>query len=156
MFGLFLVGGDPVEQGLQGAGLFAGVHQVAVEIVEVLGLLAQRTGEAVAGRHLLLEFVYQLAHPWVVEAFADDVEALQQRHASPHHGCHLSGEQGDVHGFDLLAGAEQRDGLLAYPGRIDALLAQMGFYQGGVLATQFALDSGAFLVGTFPGKNTGF
>ncbi|MDT4857962.1 hypothetical protein FQZ97_924080 [compost metagenome] len=38
--GLFLIGGNAVQQGLQGAGLFAGIHQIAVKLVEVFRFLA--------------------------------------------------------------------------------------------------------------------
>ncbi|MNR09956.1 hypothetical protein D3C85_1261820 [compost metagenome] len=53
--GLFLVARDPVQQGIQGAGLLAGIDQVAIQFIEVPGLVAQRRGQAAAPGDVLLE-----------------------------------------------------------------------------------------------------
>src|SRR5690606_11338188 len=53
---------------------------------------------------------------------------------------------------DLLAGGKQRCGLLAHPGGVDALLAQLGLHQGGVGRAQLALHPRAAAVDAFPGK----
>ncbi len=155
-FALFLVGRDPVQQRVQGTGLLAGVYQVAVQLVEILRALAQRRGEAVASGDFLLHLVHQLAHVGVVEAFANDVERLQQRHASLEHCRHLAGEEGDIQRLDALALAEYRGGFLAHLLRVDALFAQLCLDQRRALARQLATHFRAFAVLAFPSVNIGF
>ncbi|MNP11773.1 hypothetical protein D3C76_1039760 [compost metagenome] len=105
-FGLFLVGGDPVQQRIQSAGLLARIDQVAIEFIEMPRLVAHRRGKAAAPRHILLELAHQRAHVRVVEAFGDDVEGLQHGYAGFHHGRHLPGEQGDIGGLDAFTRAQ--------------------------------------------------
>ena len=155
-FGLFLVGGYAVQQVFQCARLFAGIHQVAIQFIEVARALAQGGGEAVASGDILFDLVDQLAHVGVFKALTDDVEGLQQWHAGLHHGGHLSGKQGDIQRFDGFARAEQRNGLFAHLGGVDALLAQLGLDQCDILSGGFALDLGTFAVRAFPDKGTGF
>ncbi|MNQ61473.1 hypothetical protein D3C85_757880 [compost metagenome] len=155
-FALFLVGRDPFQQGVQRAGLFTGIHQIAVQLIEVLRLFAQGRGEAVAGRDFLFDLVHQRTHGRVIEAFADNVERLQQRYAGFHHGRHLAREQGNVLGLDARADVEQRDGFLAHLAGVDALFAQLCLDQRRVLPAQLTGDFRAFAVGAFPGVNADF
>lgn len=71
----------PFEQCFQGACLFACGNQVAIQVIKVTRLFAQRCCQATTGGNLLLQAFYQRAHLPVFEAFADDVERLQQRNA---------------------------------------------------------------------------
>ncbi|MNI42993.1 hypothetical protein D3C73_973090 [compost metagenome] len=154
-FAFFLVGRHPFQQGVQRAGLFPGVHQVAVQLVEILRFLAQGAGEAVARRYILFHLVDQLAHGRVIEAFTDDVEGLQQRHAGFHHGRHLPGEKGYVLGLDALAHVENRRGLPAHLAGFDTLFAQLRLDQRRVLAAQLARYLRAFPVCAFPAVDAG-
>jgi len=81
--------------------------QPPTPIAATTGMKSRGCGKAIAGRDVLFNIVDQLAHVRVIDALADDVERLQQRHAGFHHGRHLPREQGDVHGRNLFAGAEQ-------------------------------------------------
>ncbi|MCY1419119.1 hypothetical protein D9M71_347010 [compost metagenome] len=149
-FAFFLVGRDPLQKGVEGTGLLAGIHQVAIQLIEIPGLLAQGGGETAACRNFLFQFVHQLAHGRIVEALADDVEGLQQRHAGLHHRRHLPGEQGNVLGLDTLAHAENRMVFFANLARTDALLAQFRLDQRRVLSAEFAGHFCAFAVDAFP------
>jgi hypothetical protein len=153
--GLFLVGGHPVQQCLQCAGLLAGLHQVAKQAIEVQWLAAQCAGKAVAGGHMLFEVIDQAAHAGFFHSVDDDVEGLQQRHPGLHHGGHLPGKQRDVQGLDALTAAEKRHAFLAHLERIDALFAQLCLDQGRALPVYFAFEDNAFAVLAFPGKDAG-
>ena len=102
-FGLLHVGREPVEQLFQNTGRFAGLHQVAVEVVEVLGKLAECGGERRTGFDVAAYVVQQPGHVRVGVAPADDVESLEQWHAGLHHRCQLAREDRDVLGLDRLA-----------------------------------------------------
>ncbi|CAI8835367.1 hypothetical protein EMIT0P176_20037 [Pseudomonas sp. IT-P176] len=147
----FPVTRHPLQQGVEGAGLLAGVNQVAVELVEVLRLFAQGGGQAAAGHHVQSQVLQQAPHAWVVEAFGDDVEGLQQRHSGLEHGRHLPSEERDILGSNPLASAEQGGEFFAYFARDDAALAQLGLDQGRSLRARFAGHFAACSIGALPG-----
>ena len=66
---------------VQHAGRLAGVHQVAVQRVEVRRILAERLRQARAGFDPALDVHHQAREAGVAVAAGDDVERLQQRHA---------------------------------------------------------------------------
>ena len=63
-------------------------------------------------------------------SLADNIQRLNQRHAGLHHRRHLSGEDGDVAGFDLFLALAEQLGFLAHADRVDALLAQLDLDEG--------------------------
>ena len=105
--GLFLVGGDLVEQRLERAGLFAGLDQVHEQIVEIQRMLGQRLVQRGAAFDVRLDVEDQLLHRRLVVAVADDLEGLHQRNAGGQHGGELAAEHRDVVGLDLAAGLER-------------------------------------------------
>lgn len=132
---LFQVYRHPLQQGFQGTGLFARGNQVAIQFIEVAWLFAQCCRQVVTGGDLLFQALYQRAHLSVFEAFADDVEGLQQRYAGPQQCRQLAGEQGNVCGFYRGCKAWQVRGLFAYAAGADSLLAQLHLDQHKVLAS---------------------
>ena len=128
------------------------IHQIAIEVVEILRLLAQGVGQAITRGNILLDVIDHLAHVGIVEALANDVEGLQQGHTRAHHGRQLSGKQRDIHGLDLLALTKQRHRLLAHPGRVDPLLAQLRLDQRRIQTRHLALHLGPFAIGPLPGE----
>ena len=70
-----------LEQGFQGAGYFASCYQIAIQLIEVAGILTQGSGQGVAAGNVLFQRLHQFAQLQVFDAFADDVEGLQQRDA---------------------------------------------------------------------------
>ena len=86
--GLFLVGGDLVEQGLQRAGALAGIDQVDEQIVEIARELGQRFGEGRTAFDGALDRQHHFAHRRIGVAAADDFQRLHQRHAGRHHRAH--------------------------------------------------------------------
>ena len=79
--GLFLVGGDLVEQRLERAGLLAGLDEVHEQVVEVQRVLAERLVQRGAAFDVGLDVEDQLLHRRLVVAVADDLERLHQRNA---------------------------------------------------------------------------
>lgn len=151
----FPMGGDPFQQGIQGAGLFAGLHQIAVQLVKVARMSAQRCGQAGASLDVAFEAGQQLAHQRLDEALGNDFEGLQQWHSGLHQGCQLPGEQGDLPCLDSLARSEPGPGLAAYPGWSDALPAQLSSDQRRVCSAQLAGQLVALAVGALPEIDAG-
>ena len=148
--GFFLVGGNLFEQRFQGAGLFAGIDQVHVQLVEVQGVLAQGLRERGAALDVGLDAQHHLAHGRFVVTATDDLQRLHQRHAGGEHGRDLAAEHGDVEGVDLaLALGEQGRGL-AHRDGVDALLAQAELDEVGSRPTRLALDAVAFAIKALP------
>src|SRR3569832_1016383 len=151
---LFLVEGDLVQQRLENTGLFAGAHEVAIELVEIARVLGQCLRQGAAALDVGLDAHDELLHAGIVVAAADDLEGLHQRHAGAHHGGELASEDGDVFGGDLfLLAAEQRFRLLFDLERIDALTAQLRPYQGDAASFDFTFGTGALSVGPFPNED---
>ena len=74
---------------------------------------------------LLMPVMYYLLRRFFVAA-GDDLQALHQRHTGGEHGGDLAGDDGDVHRLDPSAALGKHPlALLADPGDIDALLAQL-------------------------------
>src|SRR5215831_1607129 len=59
-------------------------------------MLAERLREARPGLYASLDLHHQAREAGVLVPARDDLERLQQRHASLEHGCELAGEKGDV------------------------------------------------------------
>src|SRR6185295_4907922 len=78
--GLFLVGGDLVEQCLERTGLFAGLDQVDVQIVEVQRMFTERLVQRGTAFHVRLDVEDQALHPGLLITVADDLERLLQRY----------------------------------------------------------------------------
>ena len=104
--GLFLVGGDLVEQRFERTGLFAGLDQVHEQIVEMQRMLAERLVQRGAAFDVGLDVENELLHRRLVVAVADDLEGLHQRNTGGQHGGELAAEHRDVFGLDLAAGLE--------------------------------------------------
>ena len=94
--GLFLVGGDLVEQRLERAGLLAGRDEAHEQVVEVQRMLRERVRERRAAFDVALDREDQLLHRGVLVAGADDVERLHERDARGHHRRQLPREDRDV------------------------------------------------------------
>jgi hypothetical protein len=130
---LFHVGRQPVQQCFQDAGRFARLDEVAVEAVEVHGVLAEGGVQRRARLHVAADVVEQLGDARVGVAAPHDVEGLQQGHARLHHGGHLAREERDVLGLDLLAGAHpalldlRGQHALAPQGGLDLVLARSAY-----------------------------
>jgi hypothetical protein len=99
--GLFLVGGDLVEQVLQRARLLARVDQVHEQVVEVQRVLGEGVRQGRAAFEVHLDRGEQLLHARVLVARRHDVEGLHQRDARLQHGRELPAEDRDVLGRDL-------------------------------------------------------
>src|SRR5262249_36600101 len=106
-------------------GLFARLHEVHVQIVEVERMLAERLVERRAAFDISLDVEHQLLHCRLVMPVADDFERLHQRNAGGEHGGELAAEDRDVFRLDLAAALEER-ALLADLDRDDSLAAQVG------------------------------
>ena len=89
-----------LQQGFQCSGLFAGGHQVAKQLIEAARLFAQGVGQAGTCGNRLFQSLHQLTHSAVFEAFADDVEGLQQWNSGLQQRRKLASEQGDIRRFD--------------------------------------------------------
>src|SRR5690606_13936824 len=127
------------------------VQQVAVELVELHGVLAQRFVQRTAPLDVGADVVVELLRLRVLLAAGDDLQAADDRHARLHHGRKLAAEHRDVAGRDPLAGAaEQRLGLGPNRGRVDALAAQLGADEVLALRRLLALHLDAALVGALP------
>jgi hypothetical protein len=146
-FRLFHVGGKTVQQRFQNTGGLAGLHQIAVEAVEIQRKLAKGGAQRGAGFHIGADVVEQLGDAGVGVATAHDVERLQQRHAGLHHGGQLAGEQRNVLGLDLLAAAGPA---LLDLGRSHALAAQHGLDLVFSAGTSLAANDLAVAVLAFP------
>ena len=153
--GLFLVGRDLVQQGLERAGLLAGLHQVHEQSVEMKRVLGERFVQRAAALDVRLDVEHQLLHRGLLVAVADDLEGLHHGNAGRHHGGELPAEYRDVRGVDLAAAAEQLLALRLDPGRGDALAAQIGAQRRLVHREGLAADLVAALVLAFP-KKLGF
>lgn len=105
MASVFHVRGQAVQQGFQDTGRFARLHQIAVEAIEVHGVLAIGRVQRGAGLHVGANIGQKARHAGVGVAPSDNVEGLKQRDARLHHRCHLAGEQRNVLGLDPLAPA---------------------------------------------------
>ena len=80
-FRFLAIGGDAIVDGLQSAGLLASLHQIAIKIVKVAGMAAQRLGHGRAGLHIGGNLAHELAHGRLLVAASDDLQALDQRYA---------------------------------------------------------------------------
>jgi hypothetical protein len=112
-----------------------------------LGWAEEPPRQAGAGLHVGPHVGQQLGHARVGGAAADDVEGLQQRHASLHHGGQLAREQRDVLLPHRPAAA---DAALLQLGQQDALAAQRGTDRGFAAGADFATHHLAVLVAAFP------
>ena len=149
--GLFLVGGDLVEQRLQRAGLFAGLDEVYEQVVEMQRMFAERFVQRGAAFDVSLDVENEFLHRRLVVAVADDFKRLHQRNAGREHRRELSAEYRDVFGLDLAAALERR-ALLLDPADGDALAAQVGAQRGFIGRKALAGNPVAFLVHASPGK----
>ena len=71
----------------------------------------------------------------------DDLQALHQWYAGGEHGGDLTGDDGDIHRFDLGAAlGEEPLGLLGHLGDVDPLLAQFGLDGVDAVCLQLAGD----------------
>ncbi len=104
---LFLVGREAIEDRVEHAGGLAGGHQVAVERVEILGMLAKRLRHRRTGLDLVLDVHHETRKARIAVAARDDLERLQQRHAGLQHRRQLAREERDVLLADTLAAAER-------------------------------------------------
>ncbi|MNH18386.1 hypothetical protein D3C79_780860 [compost metagenome] len=77
---------------LQAAGLLTGVHQVAVQPIEIVRVPAQRRGQAAAGGDIALDCAQQAGHRRVGAALGDHIQRLQQRHPGLDQGGQLAAE----------------------------------------------------------------
>ena len=50
-----------LEQGFQGAGYFASCYQIAIQLIEVAGILTQGSGQGVAAGNVLFQRLHQFA-----------------------------------------------------------------------------------------------
>src|SRR6185312_1697245 len=140
--GTLLVGGDGVQHGVQHTGSFAGLHQVAIQLVELHWVAPQRFVQRLAAFEALLHVQQHVLEADVLLTVGDDVEGLYQWYAGLHHGGDLAAEYRHVARFYRAAGgAEQRFGALAYGLRVHALAAQFGLHQRGVLRRHVALHA---------------
>ena len=116
------------------AGRLAGGDQVAVERVEMLGMLAERLRHRRARLDLALDVHHEAREAGVAVAAGDDLERLQQRHARLQHRRELAREERDVLFVDLAPAAERlpldlddADALPAQVGRDDRFRRRLGF-----------------------------
>ena len=147
--GLFLVGRDLVEHGLERARVLAGLDQVDVEVVEIERVLGKRDVERVAGLDVRLDGEHELLHRRLVVADADDLERLHHRDAGREHGGELAAEERDVLALDLAVGLEEMP-FLADLGDGDPLPPQVGAQLRLVLGQAAALDAIALAVLALP------
>ena len=127
------------------------MHQVAVQLVELHRVAAQRLVQRGAALDVLLDVEQHVLEADVLLTVGDDVEGLHHRHAGSHHGGDLTAEDRHVARLDRAAGgAEQRLGPFAHGLRVHALAAQLGLDQRGVLGGHVALHALAALVQRHP------
>ena len=104
---LFLVGRDAVENGIQHAGRFPRLHEVAIEGIELDRMLAKRLREAGARLDAPFQVHDEPREPRVAVAARDDLEGLQQRDAGTQHRGELSREERDIPVANLFAAAKR-------------------------------------------------
>src|SRR5690606_2380765 len=137
--------------GVQHTGAFTGAGQVAVQGVELHRVPGHGLAERAAAGDAVPDVHQHVAHARVLLAAAQDLEGLHHGHAGLQHRGDLPAEDGDFLGGDGLAGvAEQRLALGPHHRRVDALLAQLGLEQVGILGRALALHLDAALVGALP------
>lgn len=139
--GFFHVNRQPVQQLVQDTCGFAGLDQVAVQVVEVERVLAKSHTQRGSGFDIVADVVEQPGHAWIGVATADNVKRLQQRHTGFHHGGQLSRENGHVLGLDGLARAHAP--FFDLEGH-DALAPQVGLHL--VFATGTGLPPDLFAI----------
>ncbi len=144
---LFLVVREPVEDRIEHAGGFPGMDEVAVELVELERMLAERLREAGARFDARLQVHDEAREARIAVAAGDDLEGLQHRHARPQHRRELSREERDLPLADLLAAAEREllDLLEA-----DALAPQVGRDDGLRRGFRLAADLAVVAIDAFP------
>src|SRR4030095_8456317 len=130
---LFLVACQPVEDGVQHAGGFPGLDEIAIKTVELDRMLAKRLRQAGSRFDSALQIHDQSRESRVAMAAGDDLEGLQQRDAGAQHRRELSRKERDLAFADLLAAAErelldllQADALTAQVRRDDGLRCRPG------------------------------
>ncbi len=85
--GFFQVNGDLAEQGFQHASFLAGIHQVAIKIVEIQVVLGQRLGEGIAALHIGLDAENHVLELGFLAAVAHHVQGLHHGDAGLQHGA---------------------------------------------------------------------
>ena len=101
--GLFLVGRDLVEQGLQSARLLTGLDQIDEQVIEVQREFRQRFMQRAAALDVGLDVEHQLLHGRLFMPVADDLECLNHGDAGRHHGRELAAEYRDILHRDFAA-----------------------------------------------------
>ena len=120
-------------------------------------MAAQRLRERGACFHIGGDLADELAHRRFLVAAGNDLKTLHQRHAGGEHSGDLAGDDGDVHRLDLGAAlGEEPLALLADPGDVDALLAQLGLDGGDAVGLQLAGDLLSLAVDAVPAVGEDF
>ena len=120
------------------------------------GILPQGAGETGARGNIVADVGNQLLKAPVLKAVSHNVETLNQRYASFHHGGELACKHGDVERRDLFAAAKQGFRFLLHLVWNNALLTQLGLHQGQVGARHLALGFVALAVFAFPDERLKF
>ena len=98
--------GDPDQRLVQDAAGLAGLDHRHVEVVEDLGVAAQRVGEREARLHVLAHLDPDVAQLVVLGLLLDHVQRAQQRHAGLHHRRQLARGDHELVGLDALEAGE--------------------------------------------------
>src|SRR5690606_6854133 len=148
---VLLVGGYCVQHRLENAGRLASSDQVAVQLVELHRVLSYSLAQRQAALHIGTNAVDQRLHLRVLVPATDNLERTNDRHTRLHHGGDLTAEDRDVQRRDTTpTAAEQWLRLCLNHLRRDALLAELGTNEVGVLRRLLALHRDTALVGAFP------
>ena len=131
---LFQMNRHALQQGFKGSGHFASRHQIAVQLIEVAGILTQGSNQRVAAGNMLFQRFHQFAQLWVStpslmmsKACSSGMPALEQ-------GSQLASEQSDICGRYARLEGRQCTRLLAHSLGADSLLAQLHLDQRKVMA----------------------
>ena len=93
--GLLDVGRETLQDRVENTAGFAGGDHVREEVVEDLGMLAHRVGEARAGLDVLADLHERALEGLVFLLAAEDLEALHERQTGVDHDRELPGEDRD-------------------------------------------------------------
>jgi hypothetical protein len=146
-FGFFQIGRQAVENVLQNTGGFGSLDEIAVQRVEVVGVLAKSRAQGSPCLDIGADLVQQPCNAGVGVAAADDIEGLQQWHTGFHHGGQLSGKESDVFRADALGRRQAALFDFLYQ---DALTAQLRLHLGLASCAYLALDGFAVAIFALP------
>ena len=103
LHGLFRVGGETVQDGVQDTAHLAGRHQVHEQLIEYGRVLRQGVGKGGTALHALLHLQEHILEGPVLLLAGKDLQALDQGKAGVYHGGELAGEDDDLLGRHLLS-----------------------------------------------------